>query len=587
MEKFTKYIKGASLAAMVAILAACNDNFETPPMVYPTTNLKANTTIADLKTKYWSTDRNYVNTVGLADNNEHVIIKGRVVSEDASGNIYNSIVLQDETGAINISVVQKNLTSAYKFGQEVLVDCTNLKIGGYNSLMQLGGEGTYNGAPSMTFMEATTFEEHAKANGIPNPAKVDTLTLSLNDIDAGRTNRDFLIANQSRLVRIPDVTFETPGQPWATDKNTDRYAKNADGKRINVRTSSYATFKEAKIPTGTGEVVGILSYYGSDWQVLLNDTTGIIGFTPYEGGEEPGIPSGSGDGTEAKPYTVAQIQAGATGTDVWTTGYIVGWVDGMNYAEGAKFTTPATVATNILIADTNDAKDAAKCIPVQLPTGDVRSKLNLQDNPSLLGKQVTLKATIESYFGQNGLKNTSAYKIEGGTPDEPQTPATPVVSIDENFDASTSVPAGWTQIQAAGNKSWYVTSYQNNNYIAMTGYKGTAPFDQYLLTPPVDMDKAETKNLSFRTQMNNYGSKTTVLEVLVIDNTDLAKATVKDKLTVTLATPTESGYSAWAESGTVDLSKYKGTVYIAFRYTATTDANYATWCVDNVKVNIK
>ena len=46
---------------------------------------------------------------------------------------------------------------------------------------------------------------------------------------------------------------------------------------------------------------------------------------------------------------------------------------------------------------------------MQLPSGAVRSALNLAGNPGNLGKQVTLKGNIEKYFGVAGFKSTSAY----------------------------------------------------------------------------------------------------------------------------------------------------------------------------------
>ena len=588
MKKTTTYIAAALMGAMS--LSGCNDNFELPPMVYPTSNLKANTTIAQLKTEYWSTERNYVKEAGLAANGEHLVVKGRVISESASGNIYNSIVIQDETGALNIAVRTNKLEQSYLFGQEILVDVTALKIGGYNGLMQLGAEGTYNGAPSMTFMESAIFEEHAELNGAPQASKCDTVVATLDEIEAAKANQEGLIKMQSQLVRIENLTFEEPGQPFATDQNTNRYAKDANGKRINVRTSSYATFKNDLVPAGTGNVTGILSYYGSDWQLLLNDISGVSGFTPAEPGEkpdQPDQPAGSGDGTEANPFTVAQVKAGATGTEVWTKGYIVGWEEGQTLSTGAKFNAQATVQSNVLIADSKDAADVAVCVPVQLPAGAVRSALNLQSNPGNLGKEVLLKGNLEKYFGTAGIKTVTDYKIDGQG-GEPAGPVEAVVSIDQNFDASTSLPAGWSQVQVSGDKTWYVTTFQENNYAAMTGYKGTKPpFDQWLLTPPVDMSKATDKVLSFRTQFAPYGSKTSVFEVYVLNDADPAKATVKDKLSPKLPTSATSTYSDWVESGELDLSKYTGTVYVAFRYYATQDANYATWCVDNVKVNKK
>ena len=167
--------------------------------------------------------------------------------------------------------------------------------------------------------------------------------------------------------------------------------------------------------------------------------------------------------------------------------------------------------------------------------------------------------------------------------------ADPVVSINENFDASTDIPAGWFQKQVAGDKPWYVRNFNENNYITMSGFKGTAPFDQWLLSPAIDMDKVSDKTLTFDTQVNGYGATTTTLKVYIV--TDPANLATATELKATFATAPAAGadgktkYSEWVKSGNVDLAKYKGKVYIAFRYQASKDANYATWCVDNVKLN--
>lgn len=577
------------------VLTACDDNFERPPMIYPSASHTANTNTTDLKTKYWSTDRNYVSVIGdladvtgnSADQGDSVYISGRVVSEIDPGNVYNSIVLQQADGtAINIAVRTNKLEKAYPFGQEVIVNVTGQKIGGYNGLMQIGAEGTYNGAPSMTFMESADFEKIVELNGAPNAAAVDTLVLTLDDI----ANKDqaTLIKYQSQLVRFDSLTFEDGGKTFTTGgQNTNRYAKDANGKSINVRTSAYASFATDTIPVGTGSVVGILSYYGSDWQLLLNDATGVIGFDGVPSTPTPSIPSeGDGDGSEAAPFTVAQVKGGATGTDVWTKGYIVGWVEGQNITEGAKFNADGvSVVSNILLADAADCTNLDGCVPVQLPAGsDARTKLNLKDNPGNLGKAVSLKGELTAYFGVSGIKTVSDFKIDGQQ-DQPAAPADTVTTLNENFQGG-SIPTGWAQQQVSGDKAWYTPSYNEDYYAAMTGYKGlTPPFDQWLFTPAINLDKATNKVLTFDSQVNGYSSTTSKLEVYVLSAAD-AKAVIA-QLNPTLATAPESGYSGWVASGNLDLSSYSGVVYIGFRYYATTDSNYATWCIDNVKFNVQ
>ncbi len=295
----------------------------------------------------------------------------------------------------------------------------------------------------------------------------------------------------------------------------------------------------------------------------------------------------AGTGTAADPYSVAEVIAMGADLNVASAsvkGYIVGYVNGQVITTGATFNATGASASNVLIADAQNCTDVTACVPVQLVAQtDIRSKVNLKDNPGNLGKTLTITGQLIKYFGVPGVKAPTAYTLDGAGVTPPPTPQGPVTSLDENFDAG-SIPANWSQVQVAGNKSWYTPSFQNNYYAAMTGYKGTAPFDQWLLTPAIDMSKVTDKTLTFDTQVNGYGSTTSVLEVYVLSSNDVATAT-KTKLNPTLAVAPESGYSSWVASGNLDLSAQSGTVYIGFRYYATEDANYATWCVDNVKLN--
>jgi hypothetical protein len=55
-----------------------------------------------------------------------------------------------------------------------------------------------------------------------------------------------------------------------------------------------------------------------------------------------------------------------------------------------------------------------------------------------------------------------------------------------------------------------------------------------------------------------------------------------------LPTVPASGYSPWVNSGKIDLSAWAGgKYYIGFRYTATQDVTYATWCLDNVQFGVE
>lgn len=607
MKKSLIYIYTALLALAGSVsLSSCDDDFERPPMVVPTAKRHANTTIAELKTKFYTGESNYATLVEKRDDGTDYIIKGRVISSDQAGNFFKQLVIEDETGAIQVNIDSYDLYKSYQYGQEIVIDVTGLYVGAYGKLMQIGSTPN-NNYPGRIASDLAT--KQIEVNGLAEPEKVvagEYTIAALNDLIS---NQEEFLAKQCRLVSIKDVTFKDAGKATLADKdkNTSRTISDGTGDMI-VYTSGYSDFYDYYCPEGKGTIVGILSFFNRSWQIRLigvsedenvaDTMRGLIGYelskAPGTGGDTPTPTPTPGDaGTKEKPYTVANVQAGATGTGVWVKGYIVGWIDGKTLADGAKFNADGvTVSSNVMLADAADAATTAKIIPVQLPSGEIRKAVNLQDNPANYKKEVLLKGNLVAYFGVPGLKEVSAAVIDGkeypmGGDDQPSGDV--VTSLDENFDASTDIPAGWFQKQAAGDKAWYVPSFNGNNYAAMTGFKGTAPFDQWLLSPAIDMDKVSDKTLTFDTQVNGYGATTTTLKVYVV--TDPANLATATELKATFATAPAAGadgktkYSEWVKSGNVDLAKYKGKVYIAFRYQASKDANYATWCVDNVKLN--
>jgi len=68
----------------------------------------------------------------------NVWIKGQVTTSDQSGNIYNEIYLQDESGAIDLKLGRSSLYNEYSLGQWVYVYCDGLTLGSYNGMPQLG-----------------------------------------------------------------------------------------------------------------------------------------------------------------------------------------------------------------------------------------------------------------------------------------------------------------------------------------------------------------------------------------------------------------------------------------------------------------
>lgn len=452
MKKIFFYSIALLMGAMGLI--SCDNDFELPPMVVPEApaGMEANISIADLKEAYWKDDRNYCDEIGKnEETGEDYIIEGRVVSSDASGNIYKNFIIEDESGALTISVNMKDIYKSYKFGQKVLVRATGMHIGKYNGLQQLGAPEWYAAGNTYetTFMEESVLTAHAFQNGLPDPAKVDTAMVTIPELQTIKNNHAELLRWTSRLIRVNNVRWEDAGKEFAGSANANRNLIDENGNRLLVRNSAYSDFSYDILPSGYGDVVGILSFYGTDFQMVLIDANGLIGFdgtTTPDKPEQPDQPDqpveGQGDGTVESPFLVSQVIGGtAVGNEVWVEGYIVGWVDGQVYTSGANFNANATSQTNLMLAASADETDASKCIPVQLPSGDVRTALNLQTNPGNYKKVVKLKGNIEKYFGITGVKTVTEYVLDGEAP-------APVEGV--QFKKVTTVTSGKQYLIVAG-----------------------------------------------------------------------------------------------------------------------------------------
>lgn len=512
MKLYKSILAAVALAVSSAVMTGCDEDLAVPPLSIPSTDWKANTTIAELKAKYWSTETNYYTEVGKTDEGENIVIGGRIIANDISGNIYQNLVVQDETGAVVVAVYMKDLNERYKVGEEFYLDVTGLYAGKYAGLFEIGKSDEYNGSPQIGKMDESVFLDHARINGLPQPDAVEILDFTIPELMSIRSNADDVMKYQSQLIRLTDVSFKGGGTETYAQQGTShntRYLYDKAGQSIAVDNSGYSDFCDQKLPAGHGTVTAILSYFNGNWQLQLRSLDDVTGFS----GESyaPETPVGEGDGKAETPYNVGAVLAGATGTNVWVTGYIVGWIDGMSMAEGAKFTVPATVTSNILMAASPDETSVANCIPVALPNGtSLRTDLNLQNHPDNLGKQVTILGNLERYFGSAGIKSGTAYKWgdKGGEQETPTPqPGDGTGTSDDPFsvDAVISGTATGTGVWMTG----YIVGAINDKSISDAAFAGPFQLTTNILVAAkageTDITKCvpvQLPNGDVRTQLN-------------------------------------------------------------------------------------
>ena len=137
------------------------------------------TSIADLKAMYSGKP---VKVTGRC------VIKGQVTTSDQVGNLYKSLYIQDETAGIEVKIGKNGLYNEYKLGQWLYVDCTDLTVGDYNGMINLGYEDPTNEYETSYLEHAYIIDNHVFKGAYDEPVKPVEVTEAylLEDVNMGR-----------------------------------------------------------------------------------------------------------------------------------------------------------------------------------------------------------------------------------------------------------------------------------------------------------------------------------------------------------------------------------------------------------------
>lgn len=280
-----KDLKYIAMALVCALFVSCMaDDYDAPKLdESPYGNNELTETnvlsIEQLKTKY----SNVIANNGMEEIKEDIQIKGRVTGNDIQGNIYNQFALQDETGALLISVTQGGLYGYLPVGQEVLVSLKGLIIGGYGKQPQVGGIYTNvkTGAESVGRMSRFVWESHYKLLGKVEPSTVTPTVFDPTKI----SDESYLAQHCGKLMTLKGVSFKDANgkNVFAPNDNSVQLLANAANRALNeyaagkmvVRTSTYADFANEPLPTGKVDITGVFTRFNNVWQILLRSSDDI------------------------------------------------------------------------------------------------------------------------------------------------------------------------------------------------------------------------------------------------------------------------------------------------------------------------
>ena len=263
-------------------------------------------------------------------------IKGIITGNDEGGNIYNSLYLQDNTGAIAISIGQGGLYGPFAIGQAVLIELEGLYVGGYGKQPQIGTTYTNpnreDATPQVGRMSRYEWQNHyrllAKSDGLADGLFVAPIECkwNLNNLDIARYCGSLVTLKGVELSEANGTAVFAPSD-GSVSLTANCANRNIIGlSNVVLRTSTYAKFANKAMPTGRVDITGVATRYNDVWQLLMRTESDIVASST----EPAPVATPQGKGTLADPFNVAAVTAFTKGlnadvqsSEVYAKGYIV------------------------------------------------------------------------------------------------------------------------------------------------------------------------------------------------------------------------------------------------------------------------
>lgn len=208
-------------------------------------------------------------------------IEGYVISSDEGGNFYKKIYIQNEnkTQALSVALDKSGIYTEFPIGAKVQLRLKGLTTQLNNAITEVGYKIYKNeksGRESVGSMAEAIYKTHLYDMG----GERKTLASLAKEVTSIETVKND--AHVGQLITLKGVHFpnEVVGKTMY-DKNkdlggaTNYKLTDANGKTIDFRTSSFAKFKDEKVPAGTLDITGVISKFNTSWQFMISNYADI------------------------------------------------------------------------------------------------------------------------------------------------------------------------------------------------------------------------------------------------------------------------------------------------------------------------
>ncbi|RKR10043.1 uncharacterized protein DUF5017 [Flavobacterium sp. 90] len=254
------------LAFVLVFFYSCNNEVEIPKLACTQPDLTVNQTVQKVKDLSGSVPKQY---------SYNDIIEAYVVSSDEEGNFFKTISFQtlatDKTPAIGFSIPVdvSNSYIDFRIGNKVYIKLKNQFTDLYFEGLRIGSLYVSNaGDPTIGRVSQNDYKNvlNASCTIIDESELVQSVSIeeALNE------------SKLNTLIELTNVQFTEAaiGRHYFEESNnvggsTNWNLRDKTGNQIIFRTSGYASFADHFVPEGSGKVRGILTKFGSDYQLMI------------------------------------------------------------------------------------------------------------------------------------------------------------------------------------------------------------------------------------------------------------------------------------------------------------------------------
>jgi len=252
---------------------SCNNEVELPKLECSQPDLTVNKTVEKVHELSGNVAKQYV---------YDDIIEAYVISSDEDGNFFKTITFQtlptedNPATGFSVPIDASNTYIDYRVGNKVYIKLKNQFTDLFYGGMRIGSLYVSNvGEPTIGRISQNDYKNVLNASCTIIDEKQLVKSFSIEEaLDDSKLNT---------LIELKDVEFTESalGRHYFEETNnvggsTNWSLRDKTGNQIIFRTSSYANFANQPVPEGSGTIRGIITKFGSDYQMMVRSEKDVV-----------------------------------------------------------------------------------------------------------------------------------------------------------------------------------------------------------------------------------------------------------------------------------------------------------------------